>query len=317
MTIPRKIWILFGGNSAEREVSLNSGRGIANALKTKGYDVQGFDVSPGPAFYQLPWNTPPDIVFIGLHGTWGEDGTIQGYLESLKIPYVGSGVLASAVSFHKGLAKKQMQQFGVPCAPSFDIVGKHGLDVFKKEGRFKDIVKKKWFIKPARQGSTIGIQRYAAEGDEHFLSLCTEALKFDDYLLVEEWIEGRELTVPLLHGRALPIVEIKPHSDFYNYESKYTKGKTEYFAPAALSEDVALKISHISELVFQSLGCVDYGRVDVMLRGDFTPFVLEMNTLPGMTETSLVPKSAAAAGMDYATFLEKLLLGSWKRQHPS
>jgi len=311
---PQNIWVLYGGSSAEREVSLRSGQGIAKALATKGFHVDSYDVRPGAQFLDLPWKKAPDIVFLGLHGTWGEDGTIQGFLESLDIAYVGSGVLSSALCFHKGLAKKQLQQFQVPCPHSIDVFSEVGLDFLSKHGNFQNIVSKNWFIKPARQGSTIGIERYNAKSGDNFLELCKKALKFDEYLVIEEWIQGRELTVPLLHGKAMPIVEIKALSDFYDYESKYTKGKTQYLCPAPLPEAVALRVSELAELAFQALDCADYGRVDFMLKDGTTPLVLEMNTLPGMTETSLVPKSAVAAGMDYAGFLEKLVLGSWQRQ---
>lgn len=307
----------MGGPSSEREVSLRTGRGIATALKSKGFAVESFDVQPGPALGQLSWSAPPDIVFIALHGPFGEDGTLQGFLDSLQIPYVGSGVGASALSMHKGLAKKHLEQFGVPLAKSFDFEGESGLEKFLRQHASENFLAKKWFIKPAREGSTIGIERYdpsaGTRGRSDFEKLCRSALRYDSYLLVEEWIEGAEITIPVLFGQAMPVVEIRPLSHFYDFQSKYTAGKTEYLCPAPLDAALTEKVQRLSEDVYRYLECEDYGRVDMML-GPQGPIVLEMNTLPGMTETSLVPKSAKVAGLSYEDFVEKLVKGSYEKQ---
>lgn len=317
---PRRVWVLYGGDSAEREVSLRSGQGIFRALKQKGYDVEAFDVSPGESMRALDWKRPPDLVYVGLHGGFGEDGGVQGFLESLKIPYVGSGVGSSSICFHKGLAKKLVTARGVPCPHSYDLVGGDAVDEFvAKSGA--DVFAKKWFIKAARQGSTIGIERFDPshiKGDPKtaFAEACRRALAFDDYLLVEEWIEGPELTAAVLLGRALPLVEIRPLSQFYDYASKYTVGKTEYLCPAPIPGEVTREVQRLAVLAFEALECRDYARADFMLssRG---PLFLEMNTVPGMTETSLVPKAAAAGGLDYAGFVDFVVQESFRRQRSS
>lgn len=317
---PLNIWVLFGGPSKERDVSLRSGKGITEALKAKGHQVSGFDVLPGERLLALDWKNKPDLVFIGLHGSFGEDGTIQGFLEALDVAYVGSGVQSSAICFHKGLAKKQMLAAGIPMPFSYDFSGAAGFSSLEKAGTLpQDFFKKNWFIKPAREGSTIGIERYrgtdlsVGQARDAFLTQLAKSLAFDQDILVEEWIEGAELTVPLIEGKALPVVEIRPDSNFYDYESKYTKGKTHYFCPAPLSASDTKACQEIAEKAFQVLDCRDYGRVDIMLSKQ-GPKVLEMNTLPGMTETSLVPKSAQAAGLDYASFLDQLVRASLQRQ---
>jgi D-alanine-D-alanine ligase len=317
MKKPKSVWVLYGGSSKEREVSLRSGKGIFEALKTKGFQTSLFDVRPGLELKKLNWANPPDIVFVGLHGTFGEDGVIQGFLEAQNIPFVGSGSTSSALSFHKGLTKKLLSAFGVSTPEGFDIRGLEGFENLEKNNKLPaEFFKKDWFIKPAREGSTVGIERYEgnkSESPKNFKAKLSEALKFDPYVLVEEWIRGVEVTIPILLGKALPSVEIRPLSQFYDYESKYTKGKTEYFSPAHISPELEKKCAELAEQTFQILECKDYGRVDILI-GPQGPRVLEMNTLPGMTETSLVPKSARAAGLEYADFLEKLVISSFERQ---
>ena len=310
--------MFFGGNSSEREVSLRSGNGVAQALRGRGLEVELFDVSPGESMRKLNLNNPPDIVFLALHGAFGEDGTVQGFLQSMKIPFVGCNVFASAVSFHKGLTKKLLKSFGLPVPDSHDLQGPAMLEAFVSQQK-PEFFDRKWFLKPAREGSTIGIERFDAplispsERKKTFLTLAQKAMTFDPYLLVEEWLEGPELTCAVMFGRALPIVEIRPLSHFYDFQSKYTKGQTEYLCPAPLTPEDTKKVQDVTERAFAVLECKDYGRLDLILtsRG---PYILEMNTLPGMTETSLVPKAAAAAGYDFGEFLEKLLRGSLERQ---
>lgn len=315
---PKKVWVFFGGPSGEREVSIKTGRGIEEALRAKNFEVEAFDVRPGRGLLDLNWNSAPDIVFIALHGPFGEDGTVQGFLDSIQVPYVGSGVSSSAVCMHKGLSKKQLESHGLPCPKGFEITGMDGLSRFlsahTKDPKFFE---HKYFIKPAREGSTIGIERFMGTGGSaEFERLCQSALKFDECLIVEEWIEGPELTVPLFDGRAMPIVEIRPREKFYNYESKYTVGKTDYFCPAPITPQQTTLCQQLAEKAFKVLECRDYGRVDFML-GARGPVILEMNTLPGMTETSLVPKSAVVAGMDYASFVERLVCKAYERASQS
>lgn len=303
-------------------MSLRSGKGVLQALKSRGYNAEGFDVKPGASLLDLDWKNPPDIVYPALHGTFGEDGTLQGFLDALKIPYVGSGVLASAMSFHKGLTKRHLIAFGVPCPQSFDIQGKESLDIFlSKLPTDKNVFyKHKWFLKAARQGSTIGVERFdpsrESKPEESFRRIALEVMKYDDYLLIEEWIEGPELTVTVWNEKALPVVEIRPLSHFYDYESKYTVGKTEYLCPAPISELDTRKVQQAAEAAFRILECKDYARADFIL-GPQGPRFLEINTLPGMTETSLVPKAAKAAGLSYEDFVDQVVSASFKRQKGS
>ena len=313
---PRSIWVLFGGSSSEREVSLRSGRGILEALKSKGFAADGFDVSAGESLKKLDWSHPPDLIYPALHGGFGEDGTLQGFLESLGIPYVGSRVTASALCMHKGLAKRQASAFGVPCPHSFDLAGEQALLSFLAKPP-SEFYRKKWFIKAARQGSTIGVERFdpsrTSRPEEEFKALAVKAATFDSYILIEEWIEGPELTVTVWNGKALPVVEIRPLSQFYDYESKYTKGKTEYLCPAPITPEQTRTVQRYAEDAFRFLECEDYARADFMLGLKGTLFT-EINTLPGMTETSLVPKAAAAAGLSYADFVEQVVLQSFQRR---
>ncbi len=294
-------------------MSLRSGAGIVAALQGSGLDVQGFDVSPGPELLKLDWKRPPDLVYLALHGSFGEDGTIQGFLESLNIPYTGSGVFSSSLCFHKALTKKQVSNVGVPIPFSYDVVGLQSVKKLFQDPETQRIIRSgDWFIKAARQGSTIGIERYEGsktpekEASQAFFSKVENCLKFDQHLLIEEWVRGPELTVAVVNGKALPAVEIRPQSQFYDFESKYTKGKTEYLCPAPISKEHSEQVAQYAEAAFRALDCRDYARADFIL-GPRGPVFLEMNTLPGMTETSLVPKAAAASGLSYSEFILKII----------
>ena len=314
------IWVLMGGTSSEREVSLRSGAGVLAALQKKGHKAEGFDVRPGPSFLKLHWETPPDAVFIGLHGTFGEDGVIQGFLESIGVPYVGSNSKASALCFHKGLTKKILMDRGVKVPRSIDIQEFEDFKKRKSEGVFgSDDYLKNWFIKPAREGSTVGIERHrgdsfksSTEAEKTFETSLKKSLEFDSYVLIEEWVEGVEVTATIFEGKALPLVEIRPQSQFFDYKSKYTKGLTDYFCPAPVSEELTRKCQSMAEQAFRFLECRDYGRADFIL-GPAGPVFLEMNTLPGMTETSLVPKAARASGIEYEDFCDRLVRAAAKR----
>ncbi len=310
------IWVLYGGSSSEREVSLRTGKGVFEALKAKGYRVELFDVRPGESIQSLDWKKSPDMVFIGLHGTFGEDGIIQGFLEAQKIKYVGSDSQSSSLCFNKGLTKKMLRTFDISTPEGFDVQGMEGFKRLESSSAFpQDFYKRDWFIKPAREGSTVGIERFEAhQNREDFLKALNKALDFDSYIIIEEWVRGPEITVPVLHGKALPAVEIRPLSEFFDYESKYTKGKTEYFCPANIAPEMEKRAAEMAVRTYEVLECCDYGRVDIMISKK-GPTVLEMNTLPGMTETSLVPKSAKVAGLGYGDFLQKLVEGSWERQN--
>lgn len=313
------IWVLYGGSSAEREVSLKSGKNIAAALNAKGFHVELFDVRAGESLMALRWETPPDMVFLGLHGTFGEDGTIQGYLESIKVPFVGSPSFSSALCFDKITTKLLLHSTGIPCIPSFHLFSEKDLDSFLSDPKIEaELSTKRYFVKASRQGSSIGAYRYDPRAHQEplleFRRLCYEAFRFDSRILIEEWVEGTELTVTVLNGKALPVVEICPKEDFFDYEHKYTKGKSDYFCPARIDAEVFERIQFYAERAYTILGNQDYCRMDFLLDKEGQPFALEMNTLPGMTDTSLTPMAAKAIGMDYPSFLKELVLSSYRRQ---
>jgi D-alanine-D-alanine ligase len=288
-----KITVMLGGPSAEREVSLRSGASVAQALRTAGYEVEELD--PRAPGWALPRGTK--VVFLALHGTYGEDGTVQRELDELGIPYTGCDAEASRVAFDKALTKQRCLEAGVPTA-RFAVV---------------DSAKTPWLqgwnpplvVKPVCQGSSVGLQFVDKVAD--WPSALAESLRHDSRVIVEERINGRECTVGILGNLPLPVVEVRPKSGAYDYRNKYTAGATEYFCPAAFDEATTRRIQAAGLGAFQAVGGRDYARVDVMVRPDGTPAVLEVNTLPGMTETSLLPKAAAAAGMDYAELCRRMV----------
>lgn len=287
---PKKIAVLKGGPSAEREVSLRSGAAAAAALSEGGFDVTEVTVE-GPDFV-LPAGT--EFAFLALHGTFGEDGQVQDILASRRIPFSGADAATSRIAFAKEATKEKFRAAGVP-TPEGQLVSR--LDEIT--------LPLPLFVKPNEQGSSVGT--HPATTREELAAALDDALKFGPSALVERFIRGRELTVGILGDQALPIVEIHPLDGFYDYTNKYTKGRTEYFCPALLPEDVARTIQHHALAAHRSLGRTVYSRIDFLLEKDLTPYCLEVNTLPGMTKTSLLPKIARAAGMDYATLCEQIL----------
>lgn len=287
------IVVMLGGLGAEREVSLRSGAAVAGALRSLGHQVTELDPHGGK--FKLPVKT--DVVFLALHGTFGEDGQVQRQLEEFGAIYTGCDAEASRIAFDKVLTKLKCIEAGVPTA-KFAVVT-------SAQAPFpKDLVPP-LVAKPVRQGSSVGLQ--FVERVEDWKSAIAEALKFDSEVLVEEKIAGREATVGILDGRPLPIVEVRPKSGSYDYNNKYTAGATEYFCPADFDPAVARKIQAAAVGAFHAVGGRDYGRVDVMVRAGGEPVVLEVNTLPGMTETSLLPKAAAAAGLNYERLCQRMV----------
>lgn len=313
---PKNVWVIYGGSSSEREVSVKTATNVIEALEKKSFAVTGFDVRPGDLL-SIDWSKKPDVVFIGMHGTFGEDGTLQGFLEAIGVPYVGSGVFSSAVCFHKGLTKKTLVNFGLPTPASYEVMGMAGATSLA-EKLFANDQRQRYFIKAARQGSTVGIYPFDSEGlsspeaKVKFIDTCGQALQYDECVLVEEWIVGKEISVPVVLGKAYPPVEIRPLSGFYDYESKYTKGKTEYICPAEVSPAEIDAMAKISQRAFEVLECLDYARIDFIL-SDKGPTVLEINTLPGLTSTSLLPRSAATLGLDYPELMEALVCSAYSR----
>lgn len=315
----QEVWVIYGGESSEREVSLKTGANLLAALLSKGFQAKGVEIKSQKDLLGLFQSYKPDLVVLGLHGTFGEDGRVQGFLETIGVPYVGSGVLSSALCFNKAVTQSLLKQNGSPVAP-FIICEKikFSFDQLLKEN--PKILNKKSFIKAACQGSTIGVYRYDPkefpenERKSVFRDLCEKAFQFDDELIIEEWIEGRELTCAVVMDEAYPLVEIRPNSKFYDYTSKYTVGQTEYLCPAPLELELSQKIQAACLKAFKVLRCQDYARIDVMLRDSGEFFILEANTLPGMTATSLVPKAAKAKGLSFEDFVEFLVTQSISRQ---
>ncbi|MGB7767514.1 MAG: D-alanine--D-alanine ligase [Verrucomicrobiia bacterium] len=293
MSIKLKIVVMLGGPSAEREVSLRSGAAVAKALRSLGHVV--FEVDPMHGEFDLPEGT--DVVLLALHGTYGEDGTVQRRLEALGVVYTGCDAGASRIAFDKVLTKRRCLEAGIPTA-KFLVVNSE-----------KTPWPKGWppplVVKPVRQGSSVGLQ--FVERVEDWQPALAEAMKFDSEILVEEKISGRECTVGVLADEALPVVEVRPKVGSYDYRNKYTAGCTEYFCPAPFDAGTTRRIQDAALGAFKAVGGRDYGRVDVMVRADGGPVVLEVNTLPGMTETSLLPKAAAAAGLTYAQLCQRMV----------
>ena len=293
------ITVMLGGPSAEREVSLRSGAAVARALRSLGHAVNELD--PRTPDWNLPAET--DVVFLALHGTYGEDGTAQKQLDELGVPYTGCDAEASRIAFDKVLTKQSCIQAGVPTAKF--------VSVHSAAEPFPANFSVPLVVKPSRQGSSVGLE--FVERVEDWPAALTAALKFDSEVLVEEKIIGRETTVGILDGKALPIVEVRPHNGVYDAHSKYTPGATDYSCPADFSEATTKRIQAAALGAFKAVGGRDYARVDVMVRADGSPVVLEVNTLPGMTETSLLPKAAAAAGMNFAELCQRMVNLALKR----
>jgi D-alanine-D-alanine ligase len=294
------IVVMLGGPSAERKVSLRSGAGVAQALRSLGHAV--FEIDPQTPDWILPPET--DAVFLALHGTYGEDGSVQAQLEKLGVPYTGCDAGASRLAFDKVLTKQKCVAAGVPTA-KFLVV---------------ESAKTPWplgwqpplVVKPVRQGSSVGLQFVERVAD--WPGALAESLRYDSQVLVEERIIGRETTAGILDGLALPVVEVRPKSGRYDERSKYTAGETEYFCPADFDAATTQRIQVAALGAFHAIGGRDYARVDVMVRPNGEPVVLEVNTLPGMTETSLLPKAAAAAGIGYAELCQRMIDLALKRK---
>jgi D-alanine-D-alanine ligase len=334
-----KVVVLMGGRSSEREISLRTGRGIAQSLRNLGHAVTALDTATGRA---LPpgdeeGGAPPagevrklpatvqaaavaesaslheaEVVFVALHGGEGEDGTIQALLDLAGRPYTGSGVMASAIAMNKAMSKRLFEHEGIPTPkwrllsgggplPTIDLAALGGLPLV---------------VKPNAEGSTVGLTIVT---DERELPAAIElAARYGTDVLLEQFIPGRELTVAVMGDEALPIVEIRPRSGFYDYESKYTAGKSEYFCPADLPGPLAARVRDLGLRASRCLDCSGVSRVDFRLSPENEPYCLEVNTIPGMTPTSLVPMAARARGLSYDQLVQRMLelaAADWKRRH--
>ena len=327
-----KIAVLLGGTSAERDVSITTGMAIAKALQASGHTVEALDCAYGDRKIDFESSaasvikaTPPDIeqekakldrnifktvdyliahkfdiAFIALHGGYGENGQLQAVLELSRIPYTGSNSLASAIGMDKHLSKLMFLSAGVPTAPWYHALRHKPVDRAEVEKLGLPLV-----VKPNAQGSTVGLS-IINNWDDLDAALAT-AYRYSDSVLLEQFVPGRELTVTVLGEEVLPVVEIIPESGFYDYESKYQSGRTRYVTPAELPEDLTAEIQAATLRGFQAIGCSGYARIDFRLREDRQYFCLEVNTLPGMTPTSLVPKAAKARGIEFPELMERII----------
>jgi D-alanine-D-alanine ligase len=333
-----RVIVLLGGNSPERDVSFVSGRAVGAALSRRGHTVTAVDTAGGrlvdleaqrgigvepPSAALVPQGDAVraierlgaqafgevDVVFVALHGTGGEDGTIQALLDVVGVPYTGSGVMASSVAMDKELAKRVFRDVGVPTPAGFGAAAATPApELVQRVGRECG-----WpaVVKPNSQGSSVGVG--VAAGPEQLPAAVEVASAYDDRLLFEAFIPGREMTVAILQGKALPVVEIVPHSGVYDYRSKYTSGSSSYHVPANIPAAVARALQEHAETCFAALRCRDFARIDFRLSPANEPYCLEVNTIPGMTPTSLVPKAAQAAGIDFDTLVETILLAASAR----
>lgn len=301
-----KVAVLKGGSSLERQVSLRSGARIGEALRANGHEVTEIDVDQG--LVQRLEETDPDAVFIALHGRGGEDGTVQELMEILGLPFTGCGVLSSIQCMDKAVTKLILQKNDVPTPRfvTFNDTAFRSLGAADSLTAIEGDLGFPVVVKPARQGSALGI-KFAASHEE-LPGALVSAFSYDDRVLIEQFIKGREISVSVLNGEALPAVEAVPiGGDFYDFESRYEIGKTDYVCPAELGEDVAAKLSDLAVRTYQLLDCHGFAGVDFMVPEDGEPQVLEVNSIPGLTRTSLMPMAAEAAGVPFEELAERLL----------
>ncbi|ATC85442.1 MULTISPECIES: D-alanine--D-alanine ligase [Pseudoalteromonas] len=293
-----KVAVLLGGNSAEREVSLRSGQAVLNALQNSGIDAIAFDPQSRSLWELKELNV--ERVFIALHGRGGEDGTVQGALEFMNLPYTGSNVLGSALAMDKVRCKHLFKSAGLSTAPYAVVDAKKGFDAAAIMGEFKKVM-----VKPSHEGSSIGMAQ--ASTAQELEDALANAFKFDNQVLVEQWITGREFTVTVLGDEVQPVIEMTTPNGFYDYQAKYQSNTTQYHCPADLSEQDTKYLQAISLDAFDLVGASGWGRVDAMQDEQGNFYLLEVNTVPGMTEKSLVPMAAKANGATFEQLVVRIL----------
>jgi len=304
MLTTKRIGVLAGGESAEREVSLRSGRAIFNALKAAGYNAVSIDA--GPDLYDALRRERVEIAFLALHGGHGENGTVQGMLELLGIPYTGSGVLASALAMDKEASKKMFLYHRIP-VPPFVVLQRSALSGQRSENEIKFLINfdLPWVVKPATEGSSVGVS--IVRDRAQFKPALEKAFSLSERAIVEKYIKGKEIHIGILNGRVLGGVEVRPSLEFYSYEAKYTAGLTEYILPPEIDSEAYERAKQAALAANNALGCRGAPRIDLRVDEGGNPYVLEVNTIPGMTETSLLPKIAAEAGLDFTALIEEIL----------
>jgi D-alanine-D-alanine ligase len=299
-----KVAVLMGGNSAEREVSLNSGKAVLEGLLRKGVDAHGIDV--GADVLDRLRDEGFDRAFIILHGRGGEDGVIQGALESIGMPYTGSGVAGSALGMDKYRCKLLWRGLGLPTAEF--VMLRDESDLQRAEDMGFPLM-----IKPAHEGSSIGMSKVVSAAE--LREAWHKAGGFDADVMAEQWIQGPEYTASILNGEALPLIRIETPNTFYDYEAKYQADSTSYHCPCGLDEGKERELQTLAMAAFRSVGAEGWGRVDILLDAEGKPALLEINTVPGMTSHSLVPMAARARGMDFDELVWQILAASMERTH--
>ena len=300
----KRVAVVMGGLSAEREVSLNTGAGVLAALLERAWDVVAIDWQTGTSLPRLLEDARAQIVWNALHGTFGEDGAVQGLCTCMGVRCTGSGVLASALAMDKVMSKRIFESNGVS-TPRWHILPHDG----PADGSDAPSALAEWplpfVVKPAHEGSSVGVS--IIEDRAELPRAVALARTFHGPVIVEDYIAGTEVFVGILDGRVLGSVEVRPATKFYDYEAKYKRTDTQYLLPPELPRDVIARAEEYALAAYNALGCTGHARPDLRVARDGTPFVLEVNTLPGMTKTSLLPKIAKAAGMDYPTLCEQIL----------
>jgi len=308
--LKEKVCILKGGISPEREISLRSGEAVERGLREVGYSTFSLDTQRKDFFNQLA-REKPNLVFIALHGLYGEDGTVQGLLELLGIPYTGSGVLSSALAMNKVGSKRIFASQDISF-PQFQVLGKD----MKSKMNLK--LSPPLIVKPVKGGSTLGVSLVKKRAEME--GALRKAFYYDgSYAIVEEYIQGKEITVGIIDDpepKVFPIIEILPKGELYDYKAKYTNGFCEYIIPASLERGNYLKAEETALRAYQALNCRDFARVDMIIREDKT-YLLEVNTIPGMTEKSLLPRAAQAGGISFPELVDKIVKSALKRSWKS
>ena len=298
-----QVALLAGGKSGEREVSLASGEGAREALEEAGFPVTVFDPANKEDLKRLI-DGSFDVAFLCLHGKLGEDGTVQGLLEVIGLPYTGSGVWSSALAIDKAKAKMYYAEEGIPTPPSVVV---HAHDIVDVR-QVVEVLGEHCVVKPGTEGSALGV--FVVEGEDAVAEALQKALEIDNEVLIERYVKGTELTVAVLgndESEALPIIEIVPKSDFYDFESKYAPGGSQHICPAPLSEEVTANVQDLAVRAHKALSCRGMSRSDFILEDDGSCWILETNTIPGMTGTSLLPDAGRAAGISFPALCTKLV----------
>ena len=298
-----RVALLAGGKSGEREISLASGEGAQEALEEAGFDVTVLDPADKADLKRLI-DGPFDVAFLCLHGKLGEDGTMQGFLEVIGLPYTGSGVWSSALAMDKPKAKRYYAEEGIPTPPSVVVQAGQQVDVRDVVAQLGDHC----VVKPGTEGSALGV--FIVEGDQAVSEALVKELEIDDEVLIERYVKGTELTVAVLGNEepeALPIILIVPKSDFYDFESKYAPGGSQHICPAPLQGDVTERVQEMAIRAHVALGCRGMSRSDFILEDDGSCWILETNTIPGMTGTSLLPDAGRAAGISFSELCTRLV----------